>query len=373
MRREGDNYVSIVDDIIPSNPLDPTNLDNKEFNPNAPSFVLPAIFSRFDSYQGDYYYKDTPAHTDAFMSQQVKKFESASQIGRVRKSRGFLGHVVSFDSLGTGVPIDVPPHLEETAESSVSAEVREKIIASFAKRPIWNRVSLLYETGASFNEVKYILPTVAYYFQDNPFRACWVRLGYDFRKDKESRRYQVIDFRLRKSYGNKRVDTELLKAKRTIYQYQLPLQKGEDSNPRVKRFQPSIQISQSALLESATEEYKQREEARKEQRMQELVSQIFFKRGVIPCNRQIIYHLQDIDLEEVQQMLIPVPDKDAPDEKDGWLPSGSIDKIRSLMTKEMDATIITVAKERGYGEVQIAKQQESQEEPVDFEYEDDIE
>ena len=127
---------------------------------------------------------------------------------RVRKSRGFLGHVVSFDSLGNDVPVTVPPHLEETAESSVSAEVREKMIASFAKRPIWNRVSLLYETGASFNEVKYILPTVAYYFQDNPFRACWVRLGYDFRKDKESRRYQVIDFRLRKSYGNKRVDTE---------------------------------------------------------------------------------------------------------------------------------------------------------------------
>jgi len=48
-------------------------------------------------------------------------------------------------------------------------------------------------------KLKFTLPVVAYYFVTGPWRALWVRLGYDPRTDPDAKKYQLVDFRVRQS------------------------------------------------------------------------------------------------------------------------------------------------------------------------------
>ena len=48
-------------------------------------------------------------------------------------------------------------------------------------------------------KLKCMLPLVAYYFITGPWRTLWVRFGYDPRKNKEAKIYQLVDYRIRQS------------------------------------------------------------------------------------------------------------------------------------------------------------------------------
>lgn len=67
----------------------------------------------------------------------------------------------------------------------------------FEERPIWSKAAVAYKTGISEATLKYVLPSVAYYFINGPWRVMWVRYGYDPRKDPSARIYQTFDFRIR--------------------------------------------------------------------------------------------------------------------------------------------------------------------------------
>ena len=71
----------------------------------------------------------------------------------------------------------------------------KKIKAMFQKQPIWLRVELLHKSQVLPKHVKMILPVVAYYFSNGPWRNQWVRLGYDPRKDPNAAQYQTLDYR----------------------------------------------------------------------------------------------------------------------------------------------------------------------------------
>lgn len=40
-----------------------------------------------------------------------------------------------------------------------------------------------------------MMPSVAYFFMDGPWRCCWVRYGYDPRQDSTGKLYQVVEMR----------------------------------------------------------------------------------------------------------------------------------------------------------------------------------
>lgn len=67
----------------------------------------------------------------------------------------------------------------------------------FKERPVWSKLALMAVTRMNHDQLKYLLPAVAYYFATGPFRAMWVRFGYDPRKDPSSRIYQTLDYRIR--------------------------------------------------------------------------------------------------------------------------------------------------------------------------------
>ena len=60
-----------------------------------------------------------------------------------------------------------------------------------------------------------------------------------------------------------------------------------------------------------------------------------FIAGRVPRNKQIFYQVKNIELDEVKEVLEEQP-KDICDEKDGWWPVGTIDKIRSLILSHVD-------------------------------------
>lgn len=66
-----------------------------------------------------------------------------------------------------------------------------------------SKMVVAYETHITNEKLKYILPTLAYYFTTGPWRIMWVRFGYDPRKDFESRYYQQLDYRIRLNSGIK--------------------------------------------------------------------------------------------------------------------------------------------------------------------------
>lgn len=44
-------------------------------------------------------------------------------------------------------------------------------------------------------EVRILLLNYGYFQMNGPWRSCYIRYGYDPRKDSEARRYQILDFR----------------------------------------------------------------------------------------------------------------------------------------------------------------------------------
>lgn len=64
---------------------------------------------------------------------------------------------------------------------------------------MWSRSALLVCSKLPISTLKVVLPMIAFYFLSGPWRTAWCRLGHDPRKDKESRMYQVVDFRMRNS------------------------------------------------------------------------------------------------------------------------------------------------------------------------------
>ena len=73
------------------------------------------------------------------------------------------------------------------------------IFQLFQERPIWSKNALKAHLEMTPEHYKIILPTVAYFYTTGPWRSLWVRLGYDPRKDPSSKKYQLVDFRVRQS------------------------------------------------------------------------------------------------------------------------------------------------------------------------------
>lgn len=83
----------------------------------------------------------------------------------------------------------------------------ERVKALFEERPIYLRSAIRHSLLLDgFNdeipelELRAIMPTIAYFFMDGPWRSCWVRYGYDPRKKGnvdvgDARLYQVLELR----------------------------------------------------------------------------------------------------------------------------------------------------------------------------------
>lgn len=156
----------------------------------------PVSFSRLDS-----------STTQLFRKEQLSKENDDTAddglIGRRRNRRIKQASYIPF-SLTDPIPqkpIDPTSALDFLKLKFVKIEQYNLVKELFDRRPVVSKMVASYETKIPNDKLKYILPTLGYYYTTGPWRIMWVRFGYDPRKDFESRYYQQLDYRVRMHIG----------------------------------------------------------------------------------------------------------------------------------------------------------------------------
>ena len=206
----------------------------------------------------EYYFKSGANHTCPETLEERDRRDRQSQIGRIRKSRASAGISVTWAMLANAAPAETRKEAVDAYEKEIKDQsLLPKLKNLFDEHPVYTRNKLLYLLQCTTTELRYALPLVAYSITDGPFRKSWSRLGHNPRQERTSLQYQVMDFRIKKHD---------IRAKRSVYQYQLPLQRGEESNPRNKRFMPAARIDESLLLDSVVKEQEMLEQQKRDDR-----------------------------------------------------------------------------------------------------------
>eukprot|EP00434_Breviolum_minutum_P039084 symbB.v1.2.034690.t2/scaffold4523.1/size38513/6 len=235
-------------------------------------YMPPAYFTRVDTPQ-PYDFEE-----NSFLKRQRKKEVKA--ITGTGESKITQVHVMKFQH--EAVPTEPPEGAQESIredEEPLAAALKKL----FEERPLWLRgpaEERLKEQGlvANVSMMQKCFMCVAYLWSDGPFRQVYVRLGYDPRKNPESRFLQVIDFRDR-----------LLKERRAYFE---KVQGTFDQKP-VEAFDPHFRTP--------------------------------------PVNRSQLYQYIDIEDEGVQQLLQSSEVLEECCLKTGWLPQQTLDAIRERM------------------------------------------
>ncbi|CAH1391876.1 unnamed protein product [Nezara viridula] len=283
-------------------------------------FLPPAAFSRIDSQSLNTYMfrRDTKDKNDQ---------ATGSLIGRTRKRRSGHAVFVSFN-----IP-KVPTKPREKAikfleVKFLNGQQLEIIKKCFEERPIWSKLALMCVTSFQHDQLKYLLPVVAYYFVTGPFRVMWVRFGYDPRKDPNSRIYQTLDYRIRAPAGL----LSLVKAKRSDANYLLPSKSTHTVAKSVVITKDVEAIEQSGVVDGRIKK-----------------DSYIYQPNCLPPARQMFYQYCDIKVAEIEAMLGRLPkvvNNAVCDLKHGWLPSGFDNQCRDIIniyvTKQLNKAALAV-------------------------------
>lgn len=286
----------------------PTGIPLKSWLKNdVPYFLPPAVFSRMDTIQ-----------------QYIPKTEIDSNpenvIGRNKKGHGGFPNYIYFST--SEVPAVAPKGIESAMKVKFLRNTHlERVHQLFEERPIWSKNAIMYKTQFSSEQLKILLPSVAYYFMTGPWRIMWVKLGYDPRKDINARKYQTLDYRLKAMHGL----GSTVRCKRNYSNYTLPYKSAP-----VSKQKPAV----------LTATLSQEQHSKKERHLYENV--YIYREGMVPPSRQMFYQYCDVLVTEIQEMLAKLPDP-LPGvrchEKRGWLPPGFDVQCREILNKQVRAVL----------------------------------
>ncbi|XP_071442743.1 general transcription factor 3C polypeptide 5 [Hetaerina americana] len=346
------NSRCVYEDVVPYGVKDYSWI----MNPDASLFILPPSFSRMDTSQS-YSFRRGKNDSRKPMNSQSKSSKSGTVfpktvIGRTRCRRSLHTIFVSWHKMwaakkkskdGTAVAsaegdaersslepscssslstLDeaVPTKPQETAVrllriKFLCGEPFLRLQKFLEDRPMWSKNALIAITKLSQDKLKYLLPSVAYYFVNGPWRGTWTRFGYDPTVNPSARQYQTLDFRLRRQGGMR----SRIKAKRSGINCSQPYKFANCSRPKIPV------LKKMATSESIEEKHEE---------MVDSESLYVFRPGLLPPSMQMFYQYCDLQVPEIQDMLDSLPDS-GPDlvctEQNGWLPPGFDDKCRDII------------------------------------------
>ncbi|XP_054600705.2 general transcription factor 3C polypeptide 5 [Nothobranchius furzeri] len=290
------------------------------FEQDVPNFLPPAIFSRLDC-PVDYFYRpDSQQKLPSAETTRVRK----NLIGLARARRQNNAVFVSFND--PSVPTECLPAAKQNwarfcmkeSDRRAEANIREM----FERRPIWSRNALKANTNIHPEKLKLLLPLFAYYMVTGPWRCLWVRLGYDPRKNPDSKKYQMLDYRIRCSskYGHT-VPNIPVKAKRSAHNYSLSITLNK-AVPQAANVMDSLsQDGPSTSRAPLPVSYQLKE------------SSYIFRDGMLPPHRQMFYQLCDLEVDSIKDVIEQNSGNErACDERDGWCVVGTTDKLRDLIS-----------------------------------------
>ncbi|XP_040573290.1 general transcription factor 3C polypeptide 5 [Lepeophtheirus salmonis] len=309
-------YEDIYDKVYMKN-LESSDWINKK-DKEAPLFLPPAAFSRMDVPQ-DYHYRRESSTLGA-------ENTPYNIIGRTRQRRSHHAIFVTFDV--EKVP-DKPRDFAVNQLRLKFIDTKEQNIIKdkFAEVPIWAKNTLHAVTKITNEKLKYILPSLGYYFTTGPWRNQWVRFGYDPRKNIESALYQTLDYRVRLQGGAR----HKVKAKRSYANYLLPYKAMSWSKAKT-----------SIITREVFEENIPKDDTLDKKEEEERLKDIYlFRSGRIPPYRQMFYQFKDLQHEEAQNLIRKsyFSRNSKCNEKSGWFLPGTDQKLRDLLTVTLNEHI----------------------------------
>ncbi|KAJ1922266.1 tau 95 subunit of transcription factor TFIIIC [Mycoemilia scoparia] len=207
-------FRSIIDYQIVPEPEDPVmkllkNVNDLNFD-SVSDFVKNEIFNRHPkkgrefmpfppmskpNWPMNYNYQQNPHLVKVFVHNNPNEPPVVRLINR-NKSKRYLMLSAKYET--KNLPLEPPSEIKRTIET-VSKQDYETIKKLFEQRPIWTRAAIDLQMPdkivKTYQLMKRLLPMVAYWMSNGPWRDCWIRYGYDPRVTKEAREYQVVDIR----------------------------------------------------------------------------------------------------------------------------------------------------------------------------------
>lgn len=254
------------------------------------AYITPFIFTRSDK-ATSYSYSDK-----RYTVKDLVKEDSANS-DEVHKSRTERGLPISryVFNLVDDMPKEPNEYYIKLKNSRLTVcpklEEEYQIVKElFNERPIWSLNLVKFRTKIKMASLRLILPCVAIYMREGPWRMMWVKFGYDPRKDPSARMYQTLDFRMRHSAG---VHAMVMTRDQIVHC------KKTDRTRSYKR-NATDELSQDDIVYEGA---------------------VYFKPGMTPSQRQVYYQYCDVQLPEVQELIsIEPPSGYQCHEKRGWLP-----------------------------------------------------
>ncbi|XP_068191280.1 general transcription factor 3C polypeptide 5 [Antennarius striatus] len=312
---EDGNDMSLYDKIILR------KVENQEyFEQPLPYFLPPAIFSRLDN-PVDYFYRPD-SHQNTVSGRQPVNKKNIIGLNRARRPHNAI--FVSF------ADPTVPAHCLEAArvnwkrvcQKEHDKQAEEQMRKMFESRPIWSRNAVKANVNIHPDKLKLLLPVFAYYTVTGPWRSLWVRLGYDPRKTVESKKYQLLDFRIRCSskHGYSLSDIPV-KPKRSAFNYNLPITFNKAGPQPASLNELPAQDGPSTSQDPVPS-------------ASQMESSYIFREGMLPPHRQMFYQLCDLHVESIERVVEQNTGREPPvcDERDGWCLLGTKDKLRDIIS-----------------------------------------
>ncbi|GAA6216057.1 general transcription factor 3C polypeptide 5 [Lates japonicus] len=291
------------------------------FEQPMPYFLPPAIFSRLDS-PVDYFYRPDVSQQSVTALQLHLNKKNFIGLNRARRPHNAI--FVSF------ADPTVPAECLEAAKlnwarvclKEADKEAEEKLKKMFESRPIWSRNAVKANINIHPDKLKLLLPVFAYYMVTGPWRSLWVKLGYDPRKTTESKKYQMLDFRIRCSTKDGYSLSDMpVKAKRSALNYSLPITFNKAGPQAASVMELPAQDGPSASRDAVPLTHQLKE------------SSYIFRDGMLPPHRQMFYQLCDLDVESIKQVIEKKSgNEQVCNERDGWCVVGTTDKLRDMIS-----------------------------------------
>uniref|UniRef100_A0A3Q3X0S4 Uncharacterized protein n=1 Tax=Mola mola TaxID=94237 RepID=A0A3Q3X0S4_MOLML len=150
----------------------------------------------------------------------------------------------------------------------------------------------------------------------------WVRLGYDPRKSIDSKKYQLLDFRIRCStkHGYSLSDMPV-KPKRSSLNYSLPI--------TLNKAGELVNVAYMYLFQRKNCTSRDTKPSLYDAILTPQESSYIFREGTLPPHRQMFYQLCDLDVE---RYITNIGEEQVCDERDGWCVLGTKDKLRDMIS-----------------------------------------
>jgi general transcription factor 3C polypeptide 5 (transcription factor C subunit 1) len=219
------------------------------------------------------------------------------------------------------VPTKPKDEVKEFAQDNNALAQKEfdSIVELFEQRPIWTLSAIRAHIREPPKRLSKILACIAFYYTTGPWRNCFVKFGYDARKNFDSRFYQMIDYRVRQGAGFK---GELKRKSTSAISKRVKVHQKFDGGLEEDEIDTNYMLRQKEAI---------------------------FTVDTIPPFRARNYQLIDIQIPKIQEMLknIPSPITGAHcDEKRGWFPQGFLEDVRSILSNVSQTNMMKLCKEK---------------------------